>query len=146
MNDNQAACIAIMKIATVRTISPEKIPAAQRLRCAHIRSVSRIWRKSVARSAGACSTSQVGGEVRGMNKMNIERNQKGGKTARKQMTNGPDIRATGGRRRHLPKPYINKNFARRNGLSSSQGPKCSEYGGRRASSSSEARFADEGYS
>lgn len=97
MDDHQAACIATMKIATVRTIRPEKIPAAQRLRCAHIRSVSRIWRKSVARSAGDLSSSQVGGEVRGMSKMKIERNQKGGKTARKQMTNGPDIRETGGK-------------------------------------------------
>jgi len=85
MDGHQVAYMATMKIAVVRVIMPEKIPAAQRLRCAHKRSVARVWRKSVARSTGDLS----GGGVKGTNKMRIERNQKGGKTARKQMTNGP---------------------------------------------------------
>jgi len=125
MDGHQGACIVTAtKIATVIITRNEKIPAAQKLRCAHIRSVARVWRKSVARSIGDLSSSQVGGGVMGMNKMGIERYQKGGKT----------------------KPHLNKNFARRKGLSSSQGPKCSEYEGRGASSSSEIRFPNGGYS
>lgn len=86
MGINQAACIAAMKMATVSAIRTEKMAAAQRLRCTHTRSMSR--REGVARSAGKLSRSPVGG-VRGMNKMRIEINQKGGKTAQKHMTNGP---------------------------------------------------------
>lgn len=140
MDGHQTACIATIKIATVRATRPEKTPAAQRLRSAHIRSVLRTWHKREARSGGDLSISQVGGGARGMSKMNIEKNQKGGKTARKHMTNGPIFGRRGGKGKHLPKPYLNKNFARRNGLSSSQGPKCSEYEGRRASSSSKVQF------
>ncbi len=139
MDGHQAACVITTKAAAMKVTRPEKTPAAQRLRCAHIRSATRVWHKSTARSPEALSNSQVGG-VRGMIKMRIERNQRGGKTATETNEKQADIQVG---RRYLPNPYLNKNFARRKGLSSSQGPMCSEYEGRRASLS---WFARRGYS